>query len=895
MRYRYRVFWIILIFMATAIVAQGQFKISGRITNSKKVPIQDAIVTITEHFENIVLAYAITDEKGKYSIIFHQRSQSDSFLIRASLLNHIDVSKLILGKPQEIDFVLIESEEKLPAITVKANRQMIRVYGDTLSYDVQSFSNPQDRVIADVIKRLPGVEVTKEGMILYQGKPLSHFYIDGDDLLNGKYSLATQNLPNVLVDKIEVLENHQPVRILKGVINTDKPAMNLVLYDSSRLRIIGEGGIQLGTSGTYEGVLNAMSFKKKVKFINLFKLNNAGINLANEIISHTRTSYNTNIPNILNVDVIGNPNLSEPKYFRNNSKLGTANVLFNLRNEVKVKLNLFYLSDKQYKDQSGFQSINTIADTFYYVENNHFQVSPKSLKAEFNINANKSNYYFDDLLVIEKSIKPGIANLNSKFYSGLTLEGEREIKNISNQIMYRGKFKNWIGEWFSFVGKNNDYQTLLISPGIHNYLINTNKPYEQLVQDLNISSVSFDNHLKFYNSRKLINNSFQAGFITRSQDFKSILYRTDSLSSISKLPKEYQNDFNYQYSKAYLETSVDLKLDRLQISVKIPLEYETVAMSDNIKTITPAATFQKSTFYPSVGAKFQINENHVINADFAPSRGLATFLDLYSGYLLTNYRQFNRNVLSEVPQYFRNGLSAIYSFRNTRKLFFSNSGFIYSRSNRNVVSNTLLNDSIQFSQATIYPGNKMTTLSFFNTTSKYLFKIRTTIGLKTSWQQMRTLTIQNGRTYFLTTHSASYNISLRSKFFNWVNTEYSFQLLRSVNNTSIENQVVRFSQHTKQIQQKLDLDLVVSKNVGTIFSLEHYLAESPGLNKTENVFADISIFWKPPKVKYDLRIAFTNIFNNDVYSSILMSQNSMSYYTFRIRPRIFSIRYSFHL
>lgn len=881
--------------IATEGVAQGQFKVSGRITNSKKVPIQDAIVTITGRYENIVLAYAITNGKGNYNITYHKKSLSDSFLLRATILNHIDVSKIIFGNSEEINFVLIESEEKLPAITVKANRQMIRVYGDTLSYDVQSFANPQDRVIADVIKRLPGVEVTKEGMILYQGKPLSHFYIDGDDLLNGKYSLATQNLPNVLVDKIEVFENHQPVRILKGVVNTDKPAMNLVLYDSSRLRIIGEGGIQLGTSGTYEGVLNAMSFKKKVKFINLFKFNNAGINLANETISHTRTSYNTNIPNILNADAIGNPNLSESKYLRNNSNLGTANVLFKLRNEVKAKINIFYLADKQYKDQSGFQAINTITDTFYYVENNHYQVSPKSLKVEFNINANKPNYYFDNLLILEKSIKPGLANLNSKYFSGLTLAGDRDIKNISNQIVYRGKFKNWIGEWFSFVGKNNDYQSLLISPGIHQYLINANKPYEQLGQDLNISSFSFDNHLKFYNSRKLINNSFQFGFITRSQDFKSTLFRMDSLSSISKLPNEYQNNFDYQYSKAYLETSVDLKLGKLQINVKMPFEYEIVSMSDYVKTTSPTATFQKATFFPSIGAKFQINENHVINADFNPSRGLATFLDLYSGYLLTNYRQFNRNSLTEVPQYFRNGISAIYSFRNTRKLFFSNSGFMYSCSNRNVISSSMLNDSIQFSEARIAPGNKLSTLSFFNTSSKYIFRIRSTFGLKTSWQQMRTMTIQNGRAYFLTTQNVSYNISVRSKIIKWVNTEYSFQLVRSDNKSRIENQSLNFSQHTKQIQQKLDLDLIVNKSIGTTFSLEHYLAESPGLNKTENVFADISIFWKPQKARYDLRISLNNIFNKDAYSSILMSQNSMSYYTYRIRPRIFSIRYSFHL
>jgi hypothetical protein len=59
---------------------------------------------------------------------------------------------------------------------------------------VNSFSKEQDRSIGDVLKRMPGIEVP-DGKILYQGKAINKYYIEGLDLLEGKYNLANDNLP----------------------------------------------------------------------------------------------------------------------------------------------------------------------------------------------------------------------------------------------------------------------------------------------------------------------------------------------------------------------------------------------------------------------------------------------------------------------------------------------------------------------------------------------------------------------------------------------------------------------------------------------------------------------------------------------------------------------------
>ncbi len=77
----------------------------------------------------------------------------------------------------------------LKEVTVKADR--IREQGDTITYNVGSFAQQQDRSISDVLKRMPGINVEQSGKIQYQGGVINKFYIEGSDLLGGKYGIAT--------------------------------------------------------------------------------------------------------------------------------------------------------------------------------------------------------------------------------------------------------------------------------------------------------------------------------------------------------------------------------------------------------------------------------------------------------------------------------------------------------------------------------------------------------------------------------------------------------------------------------------------------------------------------------------------------------------------------------
>ncbi|HUZ60525.1 MAG TPA: hypothetical protein VMU83_17270 [Hanamia sp.] len=121
--------------------------------------------------------------------------------------------------------------------------------------------NKNDRVIGDVIKKLPGIEVSDNGLIKYNGKPINNFYIEGGNLLDDKYNIASNTIPADVVDKIQVIENNQNIKMLNGIVPTDRAAINITLKKKDRLILINTVKAGIGIKNLYTGELNNMAFK----------------------------------------------------------------------------------------------------------------------------------------------------------------------------------------------------------------------------------------------------------------------------------------------------------------------------------------------------------------------------------------------------------------------------------------------------------------------------------------------------------------------------------------------------------------------------------------------------------------------------------------------------------
>ncbi|NJL11231.1 MAG: hypothetical protein HC908_16675 [Calothrix sp. SM1_7_51] len=93
---------------------------------------------------------------------------------------------------------------------VTDTRRFIKEQGDTLIFDLQGFKSETDVSLGDVLSRLPGVEITNDNQIFYQGKRVKQIFIEGRDVLNNQHGLALESLKAEDVEKIQIIHDYKP-------------------------------------------------------------------------------------------------------------------------------------------------------------------------------------------------------------------------------------------------------------------------------------------------------------------------------------------------------------------------------------------------------------------------------------------------------------------------------------------------------------------------------------------------------------------------------------------------------------------------------------------------------------------------------------------------------------
>ncbi|MDE5561918.1 MAG: hypothetical protein K2J00_09040, partial [Bacteroidaceae bacterium] len=264
----------------------------------------DAYVMVSSKGTGIIIASAGTNVKGEYKFVIH--SKADSLTVTAAGINIGQMAKIIANRSQRLNFSVKEQSVKLKEVAVRA--QKIRQSGDTLNYLVGAYQQQGDHVIADVLKRMPGIEVSDNGGIKYNGKAIKKFYVEEMDLLHGRYGLATNNINASDVAAVHVLENHQPVKALQGKTLTDDVAINLKLKNSAKGTLAvntalgigiqqsgdwGFGSCQLddgqsivGKNPLWTAEVVGMYFAKRRQNIALYKGNNTGNDVSKELTQH---------------------------------------------------------------------------------------------------------------------------------------------------------------------------------------------------------------------------------------------------------------------------------------------------------------------------------------------------------------------------------------------------------------------------------------------------------------------------------------------------------------------------------------------------------------------------------------------------------------------------------
>ncbi|RYG11393.1 MAG: hypothetical protein EOO07_20665, partial [Chitinophagaceae bacterium] len=623
------------------------------------------------------------------------------------------------------------------------NRPQLTTNGDTLNYRTADFADKQDRTIGDVIKKMPGMEVADNGKVSYNGKGISNLYMGGDNLLDDKYSLATK-IPHGAVDKVQVIENDQPIKMLRKNNMSEDVAVNLVFKDEAKMKMMGEATAGLGTPDRFDGNFSAMLFKDKVKFINNIKGNNIGIDPGNDLTAFNSSDYmkrlgNDKPGNLLSAGAAGVPTLPQSRTLFNKAGLVNLNNLYKFSADLQIKANVSYLYDQRDQVYNKFSETYLPNQTIRYSEVQENAINPQRLKANVNINNNAENHYLNNTLSVDYS--PTATN------SSVTINGigawqtlSQKTFDISNEFNYRKKLKsNNTINFYSVLNRTTQPELLNIRPGLNEDILNNGIPYAGLDQMVKLPTLYTHNYVSFGFTKHKFMHSYRTGFNLQNQQLNTELYSIQNDQSSTLVSNNMLNDLNWDRAKVYVDATYEYSGDKLKATLSVPVSYNNISYNDVTKSLDKNLT--RFFVNPAFNLKYQSGIENYITANYGFRNTLGNLDDVYQGTVLKNYRSLFANdaPISESKSHSA-GLG--FNFRKAMQMFFFNVSAAYSKTTLNTISSFTLTDNIQ--QRVVLPlANDMENLSLSANASKYLFNLRSTVNAGVSFSQSKFEQLQN--------------------------------------------------------------------------------------------------------------------------------------------------------
>ena len=886
-----RTLMLLLCGMLCAAACFAQDKIHGTVKDSTGKPVWFATVSLKKKAGNAIVAYAVTDGNGAYTLIVPAGEIQDSLLVEVRCIGYKSVAKAIAGKAP-VDFVLHNSVNQLQSVVIKSSRPVLRINGDTLNYNVSDFASAQDRTIGDVIKKLPGITVATDGTILYNNKPISNLYIAGDNLLDDKYNIATNTIPLGVVEKVQVIQNDQPVKVLQNKVMSDDVALNLTIKKGAKLQLVGQESLGSGLPDNYDVDLNAMMFKDNYKAINYLKGNNTGDDLQQELVSHNFTDYEQRIDNeapatVLSIGSVNDPALSRDRYLFNQSGLLNLNNLVNLKKNVQLKINAWYFHDTQKQDYSQLSTIFLPGDTVRYNETQHNRTVPDILHTQFTLNVNRDKYYLNDALLMDDNRSASYSNLNTNgaVVNQVFMDNALNFSNEFNMI--KSLKSNNIIQAYSYISHSAEPENRTIGPNYLDTIFNKSVPYAQLLQNVNVPAWFTNNYLSFKIPANLITQSYRAGFNIQSQTLTSDLDVAQNNGHINSESDSSMNHLNWTRKKLYAEAAYDLPGTILKANLTLPVSLQQIDYADSLYALNKH--LNRVYFNPQFRVKYQTGLENYLTLLYNYRNQTGTIEDLYRGYILTDYRTLQANNASLTESANQTAVVG-FNYRKALTLFFASINVLYNHIASNNIASEVITNTLQQRVMLPYP-NSTNSWTVSSTVSKYSFALKTTFSGGLQWQNNSSVQIQNNALLPFNTTTETANVSADTKVSDQVNFSYKATLTQTDSHSAVEASAFNID----QLLQQATVNYIPSDDIQFKLSGEHYFTRQQGNPDLKYFFADASAKFHIKKWKTDLELDANNFLNVKTYNALYLSANTLTASSYTLPGRIILLKVMFNL
>jgi len=885
----------ILLFLAGFSLHAQNTILHGKVTDTIQASLFNVNILAIPESEIEEIRFAITNQQGEYKL---KLEQNQTYTITVSYLGFLPEKLTINTKEKNLihNFTLQENPVQLDEVILNYIPPVV-IKKDTTIYRVDKFTTGEERKLKDVLKKLPGVEVDKQGNVTVQGKKVTKVLVEGKVFFTGNSKLAVNNIPADAVDEVVVLDNYNEIAMLKGLQDSDDMALNIKLKEDKKKFAFGD--VEFGTGIKKRYVIHPNLFyyspKTNVNFIG--DINNTGVK---SFSFRDYLEFEGGFGKLLkdSGSYFSLFNSDFAKYLNNQDFIANTNQFgaINIRQSVSDVTDISgYIITSKAKTETHDNTINeyVISDE-PFVENrsnkntlnNFFTIGKLTIDYDPSY---EEDFAYNSFVKVTNNDSQGLINtINPTQNNNIATKTDIKSLNLKQNINYSRKLSkdhtatleatynfqndkpitNWLTNQEILQGliplQDDDIYNILQTKKAKSHTINT------IVKDYWV--LNNFNHL--YTSIG-VNTAFNDFY---NQDEQSLTNgNSNNFTSAG-----FGNDFKHHL----INTFVGLEY-KFQIGIatfKPALYYH--FYSWNTKQVDVKTSNNKALLLPQFTTKIEFNNSEIINFKYKLNASFSSVNQLASNFMLSSFNTVYKGNATLENQLYHSASFSYYKFSLFKNLNI-NASSTFSKRIKSFKNVTQLQGIESFSTPILFQEPEHN-WSLNGSIAKKIHKIR--YKFKSSYTYNDFYQILNETTNKNISKNINTTISAETFFKNFPNIEigYSkdFNTYKSFGNkTKFEND---------DFFVNLEYDFLKDFIIKAEYSLNNYKNKSINAkNRFEN--ANASLFYQKEDSPWGFGVSATNIFDTkfkqqNSFSDFLIS-DSETY----ILPRIILFKIAYKL
>ena len=256
-----------------AVVALAQRSFTGMIVDDAQDPIPQTTVKLLKTDSTLVKG-ALTDMEGKFKI----NAQAGDYILQVTCVGFKAYTKRVKMAGSDVMLGTIDMEPDavmLKGTTVTGHAAKVTLKADTFIYNAAAFRTPEGSVVEELVRRLPGAEVSDDGSVKINGKQVKKILVDGKEFMTGDTKTAMKNLPTNIIDRIKAYDKQSDMARVSGIEDgEEETVLDFGIKAGMNKGIMVNADLAAGTKSRYAGRVFGGVMKDDMKVFLMTNANN---------------------------------------------------------------------------------------------------------------------------------------------------------------------------------------------------------------------------------------------------------------------------------------------------------------------------------------------------------------------------------------------------------------------------------------------------------------------------------------------------------------------------------------------------------------------------------------------------------------------------------------------